>query len=123
MSRLRSPFVWIAIGAVVTLAPLVSSHWPGWLVALGGLCLYGVANPLMCALGGHWWRDTFVSAVAWIVIFATAGALPGMTVLREGATVFLLPMMIYPTAVAISGIIRLIRFSAARTRAAQPGQS
>jgi len=121
MHRLRSPFVWMAIGAIVTLVPLVPTHGPGWMVSLIGLCLFSVANPLTCALGDHWWRDTVLSAVAWGAIFAAIGALPGLKTLGEGAMVYLLPVMIYPVAVAISGVIRLIRVSASRTRAAQPG--
>ena len=45
-----------------------------------------------------------------MVIFVAVGETPGLKVLREGAMVYLLPMMIYPVAVGVSGMIRVTRW-------------
>jgi hypothetical protein len=110
MSRLRSPYSWIPIGAALTWLPMIVAQEIGWVFSLAGLCLFSVVSPLTCALGSHWWRDTLISIAAWIGIFMVLGMLPAITILREGATVFLLPMMVYPVAVLISGLVRLARW-------------
>jgi hypothetical protein len=107
---LRSPLVWIAIGAVGTLAPMMIPSAAGWPVSLLALCAFSVAGPLVCALGENWWLHTFLTGFAWVVIFVAVGETPGLKVLREGAMVYLLPMMIYPVAVGVSGLIRVARW-------------
>lgn len=107
---LRSPLAWIAIGAIATILPMAVAGESAWPVSLAGLCLFSVASPLAGGLGHQWWRDTVVSLVAWVVIFVIAGQLPAMNALREGAMVFMLPMLIYPVALLVSGVIRLVRW-------------
>ena len=114
---LRSPYAWMAIGAVGTIAPMILPNGAGWPVSLIALCLFSVAAPLVCALGDDWWLHTFLTGFAWVVTFVAVGATPGVKALREGAMVYLLPMMIYPLAVAISGVIRAVRW---RKRRVQP---
>ena len=107
---LRSPLVWIAIGAVGTLAPMMIPNGAGWPVSLLALCLFSVAGPLTSALGENWWLHTFLTGLAWVVTFVAVGETPGVKAVRELAMVYLLPMMIYPVAVGVSGIIRMTRW-------------
>ena len=44
------------------------------------------------------------------MLFAAAAVISELDGMREGAMVFVLPLMIYPLALAISGVIRLLRF-------------
>jgi len=106
----------IAAGAVLTLAPMLvfgKNAWPG---SLAALCLYSVAAPLVAALGAAWWVETVVTAIAWLALIVALGQLPATSALGEGAMVFALPVMIYPPAVLISAIVRLVRYR----RAARP---
>src|SRR5262245_5150550 len=119
---LRSPFVWIAIGAVGTLAPMMIPSGAGWPVSLIALCLLSVAAPLACALGANWWLNSFLTAFAWIVTFVAVSEMPGTKTLREGAMVYMLPMMIYPIAGAVSAVIRLVRWRKQRAPTPPPVQ-
>lgn len=112
--------VWLLIGAVITIAPMALIPEIGWLPSFLGLSLYSVAGPLACAFSDRWWLNAVLSSAGWLAIFLVVGALPATTALREGATVFLLPMMIYPCAVLLSGIIRVVRWRAATAPGATP---
>ena len=52
-----------------------------------------------------------------MVTFVVVGETPGLKALRELAMVYLMPMMIYPLAVPVSGVIRAERW---RKRRVQP---
>ena len=107
---LRLPLAWIAIGVVGTLAPMVVlPSGAGWPISLLALTLFSVAGPLACALSDSWWIYTVLTGVAWVVTFVAVGETPGLKALRELATAYLLPMMVYPIAVPVSGMIRASR--------------
>jgi hypothetical protein len=107
----------MAIGAVGTIAPMLIPSGVGWPVSLIALCLFSVAGPLVCALGENWWLNTFLTGFVWVATFIAVGETPGLKTLREGAMVYMLPLMIYPVAVLISGPIRAARW---RKRRVQP---
>ena len=105
------------MGVVGTLAPMiVVPSGAGWPISLLALTLFSVAGPLACALSTNWWLYTFLTGVAWVATFLAVGETPGLKALRELATVYMLPMMVYPIAVPISGMIRASR----RKRRVQP---
>src|SRR5262245_8861746 len=107
---LRSPLAWIAFGVVGTLAPMVAlPSGAGWPISLLALTLFSVAGPLACALSDSWWIYTFLTGVAWVVTFVAVGETPGLNALRELATVYMLPMMVYRIAGPISAMIRASR--------------
>ena len=114
---LRSPFWWTAIGAVGTIAPMAIPSGAGWPLSIAAMTLYSIAAPLACALGTQWWLKTLLTGAAWVAIFFAVGEMPGLKAIKELAMVFLLPMMVYPLAVGVSGLIRLARWREARTRA------
>ena len=92
----------------------------GWPISVAAFSVYSVAAPLACTLGTHWWIKTVLTGVAWVAIFFTLDVLPGIKAIRELAMVYLLPVMIYPLAVGVSGLIRLTRWRDARARARTP---
>src|SRR5262245_40865393 len=90
---LLSPLVWGAVGPLAPMIVLPSGA--GWPVSLVAMCLLSAAGPLACALGDNWWLYTFLTGFAWVVTFVAVGETPGVKTLREGAMVYLLPLMVY----------------------------
>jgi hypothetical protein len=117
-----------AIGAALALigVPLILLFPDaGILVALAALCLYPLLDAPRVAAYPSWWLAAAISAAVWFVLFIglpmTANA---VRPLDDGVVVLLLPFMLYPLALGISGLVRLQvrlrgrpRESAARTTA------
>jgi hypothetical protein len=94
--------------AVVSVPLILLMPEPGILIALVALCLYPVLDVPRILARSSWWRGAMISALVWIVLFtALVGTVDSVRPLREDAMVFLLPFMMYPMALAISGLVRL----------------
>lgn len=101
-------------GLVVGLAFALGAR-KGTLMAVGLLVLtaFSIVDPIVVALRrGSWLRGIALSIVSWIALFLVGAATAeGM---GPDGTVFLLPMMVYPGAVGVSGIVRLFAYLRAR---------
>jgi hypothetical protein len=93
---------------VVCLAAMFISKNAGEMVTLLGLCLYPTFDVPRILARRSWWRGALVSALVWVVVFTfLTGVLESAHHMGDSAMVFLLPFMIYPLALAISGGVRL----------------
>jgi hypothetical protein len=78
------------------------------LVGMAGLCLYPLLDVARILSQPSWWRAAAFSVLGWIGLFiAIMGATESVRHLGEDAMVFLLPLMLYPIALAVSGVVRL----------------
>lgn len=97
----------IAIAAVSV--PLILLLREAGIVAgLMGLGLYPFLDVPRIHSRPSWWRAAAFSVLGWIGLFIVImGATESVRHLGEDAMVFLLPFVIYPIALAISGVVRL----------------
>jgi hypothetical protein len=94
--------------AVVSIALIRLLPGSSILVALVVLCLYPVVDVPRILARRSWWRGAIISAFVWFVLFVTlVGTVDSVRPLRDDAMVFLFPFMLYPMALAISGLVRL----------------
>jgi hypothetical protein len=111
-AALRTSMGLAAATAIVGIPSMVIWRRVAVSIALAALSLFSVADPLLNVFRRSWWMGALVSAGTWMALFitfaATANAIEPM---REGAMVFLLPMMIFAGALPLSGIVRLIRWA------------
>lgn len=118
------------LGTCLTLAPLTilpvvpADNDRGWIVAFGAMMVFSILNPITCLLRPFWWANATVSFALWMIIFVLMSATAGIARMREGVMVFMAPMMLYPAALALSGLCRLgvrrWRASAAETSVEPP---
>jgi hypothetical protein len=77
-------------------------------IGLVGLSAYSLVDPALNVSRRSWWLSAVLSAGTWLALFATlAGTADAIQPMREGVMIFMLPMMLYAAALAISGIVRL----------------
>jgi hypothetical protein len=71
---------------------------------------FAVINPILCAFGPSWWRDTTFSALGFFGNFVMLGALvnAGIIPMRDDGMGMAGPVMIYLGAVPASGLLRLL---------------
>ena len=80
----------------------------GLVVGLAGLCLYPFLDVPRILSRPSWWRAVALSVLGWIGLFiAIMAATESVRPLGDDAMVFLLPFMLYPIALAVSGVVRL----------------
>jgi hypothetical protein len=98
-----------AIAIAVVCVPLILLLGEaGVLVGLVGLCLYPFLDVPRILSRPSWWRAVAFSVFGWIGLFiAIMGAMESVRHLGTDAMVFLLPFMLYPIALAVSGVVRL----------------
>lgn len=111
------PFGLLALAWLVGILPVVVGGEAGALISAFGLAAMGVAQPLLAAFGTRWWFHSALGLVGWAALFVTLGSLPQVEALHEGAMVYLLPFMVYPAALGVSGLLRLVLWLRARQRA------
>jgi hypothetical protein len=96
---------------------------PGMFAALV-LTLYSFADPFAFSwTGGGWFRLALQSAAGWVLQFVAC--MPLADRLHESAMIFLFPMMVYPAALLLGGVLRasLARSRPSAIAAASPGAS
>lgn len=111
------PFGLLALAWLVGILPVLVGGEAGALVSALGLAAMGVAQPMISAFFDRWWFHNAIGIVGWAALFMTLGALPQIAALREGAMVYLLPFMVYPAALGISGLLRGFLWLRGRQRA------
>ena len=118
LSALRSPstlkaLLRTSIGlafviAMVSLPLILIAGQASILVALGATTLFAAVDPLFNFTRRSWWLGAILSAGSWLALFAIlSAAADKVAPMREGAMVFMLPMMIFGGAIALSGFARL----------------
>ena len=106
-----------AATAVASLALMYTLRPVAWLVALVALCGFAVADPALNLWRRSWWLGAVLSIGVWLILLtALASVADNLNQMRESTMVYLLPFMIYPGALALSGILRFVRWSSARAR-------
>jgi hypothetical protein len=105
---LASPFGLLALAWLVGILPVLAGGEAGALVSALGLTAMGVAQPMISAFFDRWWLHSAIGIVGWAALFMTLGGLPQVVALRESAMVYLLPFMVYPAALGVSGLLRLV---------------
>lgn len=107
--------------AVVCIPIILLAGNAGPFVALAALCLYPLLDVPHTLRLSSWWLGAAISAVVWIMVFiALVVAVEAVTPLREASLVFLLPFMVYPLALALSGLVRLEGWLSGRPRESGP---
>jgi hypothetical protein len=110
---LRNPMGLALVTAMVCVPLMLIWQRQSPLIAVNGLIVYSLADPLQNLLRRSWWIGAFLSAASWtgllLVLVVTAEAISPM---HEGSLIFLLPMMIYAAAIAFSGVARLAWWAA-----------
>jgi hypothetical protein len=90
--------------ALMLLGPGVAA-WGGFAAVM----IFSITDPFLVLRSRSWWAGALVSVPCWIAVFVIlGGAATQVGHLREGAMIFLLPMMIYPIALTVSGVVRLM---------------
>lgn len=111
-------------GTCVLLPPIAivpPMFWrDGWMVSFLAMIVFAALNPVLCVVHPPWWMRTLVSSVVFWVTMAVVGATRGVIGMREGAMVFLVPFMLQPAMVALSGVVRLALWSYARAGHSAP---
>ena len=92
---------------VVTSALMLLWQRGSILTALAGLTLYSVLDPALNVSRRSWWLGAALSSSVWVALLtALANIANAIEPVREGAMVFLLPMMLFGAGVILSGIVR-----------------
>jgi hypothetical protein len=105
---LRSSAGLAAAVALASLAPMLLLRPAATMIALAATCVFALVDPALNVSRRSWWLGALGSVLVWLVFLAAMAALAdGRNHLGEGAMVFLLPFMLYPVALAISGLVRL----------------
>lgn len=110
--------IWILVGIA---AASVVRPTEAWLAGLIGFAIFTLVAPLAIAWQEHWWGRMLLTVWLGLVMFVASGALPQAITGREpgeGAMLYLAPLMWFPVALILSGVIRLMRLRQARRRSA-----
>jgi len=114
--RLLRPFPLLGVAWLVALLPLAILGAGGAFLSALGLGVMAVVQPASALFVAHWWRHTLLSVAGWIALAVAIGAMPGVAAMREDAMVYLLPLMAYPTALAVTSGIRCAMWLLGRRR-------
>jgi hypothetical protein len=94
--------------AIVSVPLILVLNQSGILVALVALCLYPLLDVPRILGRRSWWAGAFVSLIVWILVFGIlTGVVDSVHRMGDNAMVFLLPFMLYPLALVVSGLVRL----------------
>jgi hypothetical protein len=100
----------VAATIVTVGAALMLPRGTRWLGAFAAITGYSVVDPVMNAFRPAWWLHTAQSVAGWVVLLIACGAISEIDKLGEGSMVFLAPVMLYPMALGLSGLVRLTRW-------------
>jgi len=93
----------------LSLVPMFVFPSAAALVALLALCGFAILDPLLVIRRRSWWQGALLSVLVWLgLLTVEVGVADHLQHLRESTMVFLLPFMIYPVVLAVSGLARLI---------------
>lgn len=120
VGQLRRPVVLVRTSAGLAFVTAIVSVpamiiWRDAAPFIGSLALtiFSLIDPLANIRQRSWWVGAFVSAASWFVLFlVTAATTDILSDQPDIVMVFLLPLMAYPAAMALSGLIRFLRWLA-----------
>lgn len=102
----------IGLATIVLAVPVIFlvPRRTAWLVAFAALCLYPVLDAPRNAGRRSWWLGAVLSTVVWFVVTGIlVGVADARAPLRESSMVFMVPAMMFPAVLAVSGLVRLER--------------
>jgi hypothetical protein len=75
------------------------------------LTIFSLIDPLANIRQRSWWAGAFVSAASWFVLFLVTAAATDIVSDQPDVPIrFILPVMAYPAAMALSGLIRFVQW-------------
>ena len=75
------------------------------------LTIFSLIDPLANIRQRSWWAGAFVSAASWFVLFLVTAATTDIVSGQPDVVIrFILPLMVYPVAMALSGLIRFLQW-------------
>jgi hypothetical protein len=75
------------------------------------LTIFSLVDPLPMATKPSWWRNAFVSGTVWFVLFLLTNATADIVSDQPDIVIgFILPLLAYPAAMAVSALIRMMRW-------------
>jgi hypothetical protein len=74
------------------------------------LTIFSLIDPLANIRQRSWWVGAFVSAASWFVLFLVTVATTDIVSDQDVQIGFILPLMAYPAAMALSGLIRFLQW-------------
>ena len=99
-----------ATGAV-TLVLMFIDRRRAPITALVGLTVFSAVDPILVLMRNSWWLGAAMSAGTWMMLlFVLVITAQAMQPMGEGSLVFLLPMMVFGGALALSALIRLVMY-------------
>lgn len=81
-----------------------------WVGVFAAITVYSIADPAINTFRSRWWVNAIKSLTGFIVLFIASGLIADADRIGEGGMIFMLPLMIYPVALGLSGLIRFIWF-------------
>jgi hypothetical protein len=113
----RAPGGTGAVMAAVAIPLIVLFPAAGILVVLITVFVYPAFDVIHILRYRSWWRGVLIAAPIWFVLFVLlVGIADARRPMREDAMVFLFPFMLYPIAIAVSGVVRLQGRAGGRSR-------
>jgi hypothetical protein len=93
-----------AVSLVLMYALQPAAAW----IAFAAVTLYALTDAALNTWRRSWWLGAVMSVAVWLPVFGVlTEAADALNHLRESMMVFLLPFMLYPAALALSGLVRL----------------
>jgi hypothetical protein len=90
-------------------------------IVVVALVVYPFVDTPRTLAGGSWWRAALVALPVWLIVFVVlTGLVETVRPMGAGAMVYLAPFMLYPFALAITGLVRLAYWLDLRPRASGP---
>jgi uncharacterized membrane protein YhaH (DUF805 family) len=110
------------LALVIVSVPLVIlARQAGAFVAFAAMCLYPILDVPRTLGRRSWWVAAAISVAVWIVVFVVlAATADAVGPIGEAGLIFVVPIMTYPIALVIAGLVRLER--RLRGRPAESGQ-
>jgi hypothetical protein len=81
-----------------------------WVGVFAAITVYSIADPIINTFRSRWWLNAIKSLVGFVLLFIASGLIGDADRIGEGGMIFILPLMMYPVALALSGLIRFVWF-------------
>ena len=85
------------------------------------LAVFSLIDPLTNIRRRSWWTGALVSAASWFVLYLVTAVTTDVVSNQPGVQIgFILPLMVYPAAMVLSGLIRFLAWLRQRSRDGGP---
>ncbi len=113
----RALLMLVGVAIAALLMPAGTRGLPVFLA----LMIYSIKEPMQNAYRPRWWASTIKSVAGWFLLFMAAGAISEVDKMGDGTMIFLAPFMVFPALIALSALIRLVRWYRSRDATASLG--